>query len=104
MAVAVDPIKRPSMERNVALAGKIVYSLHMNVRYNKRGYAIERWNPLNKCFEGTTYSLKGQPIEDALAGKPWNPPVDPDLRPWPGALPDDDDFAEEDADKRPDEA
>lgn len=90
MAVAQNPIKMPDMGRNVALAGKTVYTCNRNVYYNERGYAVMCWDPSKPRFKGTTRSVVQQPIEDALAGKPWNPDYG-DLTPFPW----EDDFKEE---------
>ena len=63
----------PDMSRNMALAGKTVYSCGMNVTYNELGYAVKAVNPNHKSYAGTTMSVPAQPKEDALAGKPWMP-------------------------------
>ena len=63
----------PDMSRNMALAGKTVYSGGMNVTYNELGYAVKAVNPDHKNYAGTTMSVHAQPIEDALAGKLWTP-------------------------------
>ena len=72
----------PDMSRNTALAGKTVYSRGMNVTYNERGYAVKARNPDHPQFKGTTMSVHAQPIEDALAGRPWTPPDTTGLREW----------------------
>lgn len=63
--------KMPDMSRNEALAGKTVYTCGMNVHYDHLGYAVWSENPNHKNYAGTTMSVKAQPIEDAIAGKPW---------------------------------
>lgn len=84
-------IKQPDRSRNTALAGKTVYSNGMNVTYDERGYAVKAVNPDNPNYKGTTMSIHAQPIEDALAGKPWTPPDTSALRDWNhGVDPDDD--------------
>ena len=75
-------IKGPDMSRNEALAGKTVYSHGMNVTYDEKGYAVKSYNPDYHGYEGTTMSVRAQPIEDALAGKAWNPPDTAGLRDW----------------------
>lgn len=67
------PRKGPDMSRNEALAGKTVYSGGRNVTYDERGYAVKSVNPDWEGYKGTTMSVHAQPIEDALAGKPWEP-------------------------------
>ena len=74
--------KMPDMSRNKALAGKTVYSRGMNVTYDELGYAVKARNPDHPNFKGTTMSVYAQPIEDALAGKPWTPPDMSGLRDW----------------------
>ena len=74
--------KMPDMSRNKALAGKTVYSRGMNVTYDDQGYAVKAINPDPPNFKGTTKSIHAQPIEDALAGKPWTPPDTSGLRDW----------------------
>lgn len=74
--------KKPDMSRNTALAGKTVYSCGMNVTYNDLGYAVRASNPHHPHFKGTTRSLPAQPIEDALAGKPWEEPSHEGLIEW----------------------
>ena len=74
--------KMPDMGRNKALAGKTVYSRGMNVTYDDQGYAVKAINPDHPNFRGTTMSVAAQPIEDALAGKPWTPPDTSGLRDW----------------------
>ena len=74
--------KMPDMSQNPALAGKTVFSHGMNVVYDERGYAVTAWNPDHENFRGTTKSLCAQPIEDALAGKPWVEPSHDGLREW----------------------
>ena len=74
--------KMPDMRRNKALAGKTVYSRGMNVTYDGLGYAVKARNPDHPSFKGTTMSVHAQPIEDALAGKPWTPPDTRGLRDW----------------------
>lgn len=82
--------KMPDRSRNKALAGKTVYSRGMNVVYDEGGYAVKSWNPHHPNYKGTTKSVPAQPIEDALAGKPWTPPDTSGLRDWNGgAAPDD---------------
>lgn len=88
--VATDPIKGPDMSRRVELAGKTVYSHGRNIYYDEKGYAVMSWDPSKPQFRGTTRSVIQQPIEDALAGKPWNPDYS-DLTPFPW----EDDFKEE---------
>lgn len=80
--------KQPDMSRNKNLAGKTVYSCGMNVIYDKNGYAVGSYNPDNKLYKGTTRSLHAQPIEDALAGKPWTPPDLTGLVDWNNGSPD----------------
>lgn len=80
--------KGPDMRRNEALAGKTVYSGGMNVTYDERGYAVKAINPDNKLYEGTTMSVRAQPIGDALAGKPWTEPDLTGLVDWNHGNPD----------------
>ena len=74
--------KGPDMSRNTALAGRTVYSRGMNVTYNELGYAVKSYNPHHPHFKGTTRSLPAQPIEDALAGMPWEEPSHEGLIEW----------------------
>lgn len=78
--------KMPDYSRNRKLAGKTVYSRGMNVTYNDLGYAVKAVNPHHPNYAGTTMSVKAQPIEDALAGKPWTPPDTSGLRDWNGGI------------------
>ena len=74
--------KNVDMSRNEALAGKTVYTRDMNVIYDERGYAVKAYNPHHPHFAGTTRSIPAQPIEDALAGKPWEEPSHEGLIEW----------------------
>ena len=74
--------KQPDMSRNEALAGQTVYSNGMNVTYDENGHATKAVNPDHSNYAGTTMSVHAQPIEDALAGKPWTPPDTSDLLDW----------------------
>ena len=74
--------KKPDMSRKMALAGKTVYSRGMNVTYDSNGYAVTSENPHHPHFRGTTRSIPAQPIEDALAGKPWEEPSHEGLIEW----------------------
>ena len=74
------------MRRNKALAGKTVYSHGMNVTYDENGYALKARNPDHPNFKGTTMSIHAQPIEDALAGKPWKEPSHDGLVEWEDVL------------------
>lgn len=80
--------KMPDLSRNMALAGKTVYSCGMNVTYNDQGYAVKSVNPNHKNYAGTTMSVHAQPIEDALAGKPWTEPDLTGLVDWNHGNPD----------------
>ena len=74
--------KQPNLGRNEKLAGKTVYSHGMNVTYDGLGYVVKAINVNHEGFAGTTMSVRAQPIEDALAGKPWTPPDTAGLREW----------------------
>ena len=74
--------RMPDMSRNTALAGKTVYTCGMNVTYDEDGYAVRAQNPHHPHFKGTTKSLPAQPIEEALAGKPWEEPSHEGLTEW----------------------
>lgn len=72
----------PDMGRNEALAGKTVYAGGMNITYDGSGYAVKAYNPHHPNYAGTSKSLAAQPIEDALAGKPWEEPSREGLTEW----------------------
>lgn len=74
--------KMPDLSRNEKLAGKTVYSRGFNVHYDEDGYAVWAENPNHVKFAGTTKSIHAQPIEDALAGKPWVEPSHDGLKEW----------------------
>lgn len=80
--------KGPDMRRNEVLAGRTVYSHGMNVTYDERGYAVKSVNPDAPNYRGTTMSVRAQPIEDALSGRPWTEPDLTDLVDWNGGSPD----------------
>lgn len=80
--------KQPDRSRNEALAGKTVYSRGMNVTYDERGFVSKMYNPDHENYKDTTMSVHAQPIEDALAGKPWTPPDLTGLVDWNGGSPD----------------
>ena len=69
--IAKWPYKKPDLGRCEALAGKIVYDCHENIHYDLDGYVEWTKNPEHELFKGTTESVRHQPKEDALAGKPW---------------------------------
>ncbi len=68
MAVAADPIRKPDLSRNMALAGKTVSVRGRNVTYNERGYVVETSDYGNKYFEGTMRSVRAPSIEAVLSG------------------------------------
>ena len=78
--------KMPDMSRNTALAGKTVYTRGMNVTYDELGYAVRAINPHHPSYAGTTMSIPAQPIEDALAGRPWEEPSHEGLTEWEDVL------------------
>lgn len=57
----------PDMSRNMALAGKTVSSMGMNVTYNDKGYAVSAVNFNHKIFAGTKESVRAPSIEAVLA-------------------------------------
>ena len=59
------------MAQHTELAGKTIYFEGMNVHYLPNGYHESSSNPDWKEYEGTTKSIHAQPLEDALAGKPF---------------------------------
>lgn len=80
--------KQPDRSQNKALAGKTVYSRGMNVTYDDQGYVAKMYNPDHENYKDTTMSARAQPIEDALAGKPWTPPDLTGLVDWNDGSPD----------------
>lgn len=59
----------PDMSRNMALAGKIVSSKGMNVRYDEMGYAVEAVNFKHAVFAGTQLGVRAPSIEAVLGGE-----------------------------------
>ena len=68
MAVAMDPIRKPDMGRNLALAGKTVSVRGRNVTYNELGYAVQSTDYGSRFFKGTMESVRAPSIEAVLSG------------------------------------
>ena len=62
-----DSIKTPDMSRNMALAGKTVYSCGFNVTYDNDGYAVQAIKADYINGDGVNVSPKAKPIEEVLA-------------------------------------
>lgn len=91
-------MKFDNLARHEELAGKIVYANGLNSVYNDLGYHQYSINPHNPNYAGTTMSICGQPVKDALAGKEWARPSVVGLVDWNHGQPDMEHPIKDDAD------